>query len=144
MNNAQVAAVLAKIQLGDNRETDAAGLVLAEWVDSIGDLDFDDAVEAVRMHRKESTDYLTPAHVRAGVKRVRELRSPSNDTTPDRFKQLASGEIQSAPKPANWDSMCGAWNDRAAFAREVAVYDRQLLAAGFPAVPSGYGDRWAA
>jgi|GEM_PF-7093495 len=142
MNAEQVAAVVAKIRLGDNRETSRE--VILEWVDSIGDLNFDDAVEAVRMHRKESTDYLTPAHVRAGVRRVRELRSPSNDTTPDRFKQLASGEIQSAPKPANWDSMCAAWNDRAAFAREVAVYDVQLLAAGFPAV-SGYDERkWAA
>jgi len=125
MNSQQVAAVLAKIQLGDNRETDSAGLVLAEWVDSIGDLDFDDAVEAVRMHRKESTEYLLPAHVRAGVRRVRESRSPSSDTTPDRFRQLEAGEIPSAPKPANWDAMCGAWNDPAAFAREVAVYDQQ-------------------
>jgi hypothetical protein len=75
MNAEQVAAVLAKIQLGDNRLTDSAGLVLAEWVDSIGDLDFDDAVEAVRMHRQESTVYLQPAHVRANVRRVRDLRA---------------------------------------------------------------------
>jgi hypothetical protein len=74
VNNQQVAAVLAKIQLGDNRETDAAGLVLAEWVDSIGDLDFDDAVEAVRMHRRETTVYLQPAHVRANVRLLRARR----------------------------------------------------------------------
>jgi hypothetical protein len=140
VNNQQVAAVLAKIQLGDNRETDAAGLVLAEWVDSIGDLDFDDAVEAVRMHRRETTDYLTPAHVRTNVKRVRAARTPSNDTTPDRFKQLEAGVIPSAPKPANWDAMCAAWNDRAAFAREVAIYDAQLTAAGFAPTEA----RWAA
>jgi hypothetical protein len=129
VNAAQVAAVVAKIRLGDNRETSRE--VILEWVDSIGGLDFDDAVEAVRMHRKESTDYLTPAHVHSNVKRVRAARTPSNDTTPDRFKQLEAGVIPSAPKPANWDSMCAAWNDPVAFAREVAVYDAQLVAAGF-------------
>jgi len=70
MNNAQVAAVLAKIQLVDNRETDAAGLVLAEWVDTIGDLEFADAVEAVRMHRRNSLEYLQPNHVRERVRLI--------------------------------------------------------------------------
>ena len=70
MNSQQVAAVLAKIQLGDNRETDAAGLVLAEWVDTIGDLDFEWAIEAVRMHRRTSTAYLMPAHVRENVRLI--------------------------------------------------------------------------
>ena len=141
MNSQQVAAVLAKIQLGDNRETDAAGLVLAEWVDSIGDLNFDDAVEAVRMHRKESTEYLLPAHVRAGVRRVRELRSPSNDSTPVSEFADSSG----APKPENFDAMCAAWADPVQFAREVAVYNSQLLAAGFPVVVGRYDERkWAA
>jgi hypothetical protein len=67
---AQVAAVLAKIQLGDNRETDAAGVVLAEWVDTIGDLDYQDAIEAVRMHRKSSTVYLQAAHIRENVRLI--------------------------------------------------------------------------
>jgi hypothetical protein len=138
VNAAQVAAVVAKIRLGDNRETSRE--VILEWVDSIGDLDFDDAVEAVRMHRRETTDYLTPAHVRTNVKRVRAARTPSNDTTPERFKQLEAGVIPSAPKPENWDSMCAAWNDPAAFAREVAVYNAQLIAAGFAPTEA----RWAA
>jgi hypothetical protein len=82
VNAAQVAAVLAKIQLGDNRETDAAGVVLAEWVDTIGDLDYQDAIEAVRMHRKSSTVYLQAAHIRENVRlivlrRERELRVSS-------------------------------------------------------------------
>ena len=70
MNSQQVAAVLAKIQLGDNRETDDGGLVLAEWVDTIGDLDFEWAIEAVRMHRRTSTAYLMPAHVRENVRLI--------------------------------------------------------------------------
>lgn len=71
MTITQVAAVLAKVQLGDNRDIDAKGLVLAEWEDAIGDLDFAEAIEAVRMHRKFSTDYLMPAHIVANVKLIR-------------------------------------------------------------------------
>ena len=74
MNATEAATVLAKIQLGDNRDIDAAGLVLAEWIDSIGDLDFADAVEAVRMHRKLSTAYLLPAHLRENVRLIRSRR----------------------------------------------------------------------
>ena len=74
MNNSQVAAVLAKIQLGDNREIDAQGIVLREWHESIGDLKFEDAIEAVRLHRRESTAYLTPNHIRVGAQRARDAR----------------------------------------------------------------------
>ena len=74
MNNSQVAAVLAKIQLGDNREIDAQGIVLREWHESIGDLKFEDAIEAVRLHRRESTAYLTPNHIRVGAVRARDAR----------------------------------------------------------------------
>jgi len=70
MNAEQVAAVLAKIQLVDNRETDDKGLVLREWVHLIGDLDFDDAIEAVRMHRRNSSEYLQPHHVRERVRSI--------------------------------------------------------------------------
>ena len=66
MNSEQVATVLARVQVGDNRVVDE--LVLADWEDTIGDLPFDAAIEAVRMHRRDSTAYLTAAHVRANVK----------------------------------------------------------------------------
>ena len=133
MNKLEVAKLLTAASAIDNRKIQDE--TVEAWYAVLHAYDYADCAEAVRQHFEESTEYLLPAHVRAGVRRVRELRSPSNDTTPDRFKQLASGEIQSAPKPANWDLMCAAWNDRAAFAREVAVYDRQLIAAGFPTVP---------
>lgn len=70
MNIQETAAVLAKIKLGDNREVDSAGLVLREWHDAIGDLEYRDAVEAVVMHRKDSISYLLPAHVRANVRLI--------------------------------------------------------------------------
>ena len=74
MNAEQVALVLAKIQLGDNREIDSQGLVLREWHESIGDLKFEDAIEAVRLHRRESSVYLTANHIRVGAVRARDAR----------------------------------------------------------------------
>lgn len=74
MNIQETAAVLAKIKIGDNREVDSKGLVLREWHEAIGHLNFGDAIEAVAMHRRESTDYLLAAHVVANVKRVRAAR----------------------------------------------------------------------
>lgn len=70
----ETAAVLAKIKLGDNRQVDNAGLVLNEWHDAIGDLDYLDAIAAVVLHRRESTDYLMPAHIRIGARRAKEAR----------------------------------------------------------------------
>jgi len=70
----ETAAVLAKIKLGDNRQVDNAGFVLNEWHDAIGDLEYSDAIAAVVLHRRESTDYLMPAHIRIGAKRAKEAR----------------------------------------------------------------------
>lgn len=88
MNAEQVATVLAKVQLGDNRDVDA--LVLEEWIDTIGDLHFDDAIAAVRMHRKESTEYLTVAHIRRNVRRVRDEQERAERVVRARqFKAIA-------------------------------------------------------
>ena len=131
MNAEQVAAVVAKIRIGDNRETSPE--VILEWLDTIGDLNFDDAIEAVRMHRRESTEYLSAAHIRANVKRLQAARNPSNDTTPAKWREIeASGK--SAPKPDNFEALTAAWNDPVAWAREIAVYDAQLRLAGFEPV----------
>lgn len=65
--------MLAKIQLGDSRTVDV--LVLNEWVDSIGFLPFQDTIAAVTLHRRESTDYLLPAHLIRNVKRIQERRA---------------------------------------------------------------------
>jgi len=74
MNYEQTATVLAKIKVGDNREIDAQGIVLREWHESIGDLKFEDAIEAVRLHRRESSVYLTANHIRVGAVRARDAR----------------------------------------------------------------------
>ena len=44
------------------------------WMEIIGDLDFQDAKAAVVKHFQQSTDWLMPAHVRAGVKSIRDKR----------------------------------------------------------------------
>lgn len=53
--------LLAKISLGDNRQVDQ--LVIDDWMETIGFLDYQDAYQAVVAHRRESTEYLMPGHV---------------------------------------------------------------------------------
>jgi hypothetical protein len=119
----ECARVLAKIQLGDNRQADK--LVLAEWFDSIGDLDFQDSIEAVSMHRQESLDYLAPAHIRRNVHAIRTGRAEAQ-------KALDAGVvIEGHPKPTNWEAMCAAYKSPMAFRDEVAIYSQQLVTAGF-------------
>lgn len=73
MNRQETAQVLTKIQLGDNRQVDR--LVLEYWVESIGELDYEDAQAAVLMHRRERPGvWLEPGHVVAGARRAREAR----------------------------------------------------------------------
>ncbi|WP_105033523.1 hypothetical protein [Cryobacterium aureum] len=68
MNADEAGRILARIQLDDNREIDGEGIVLRSWIEKIGDLPFDLAYEAVLMHSRESTAYLTAGHIRANVK----------------------------------------------------------------------------
>lgn len=72
----ECAKLLAKVQLVDNREV--TRLVILEWFDLIGDLDFAAAVDAVREHRRSSTEYLQPAHIVA-IAAVPESRYESID-----------------------------------------------------------------
>lgn len=64
--------LLVRIQADDNR--DVGQVTVASWQQIIGHLDFGDAVEAVVMHRRESADWLMPAHVVRNVARVRARR----------------------------------------------------------------------
>lgn len=84
----EMKVVLAKVQLGDNRQVDKATLL--EWFDTAGFLNGQDALEAVRMHRRESTDYLQPAHLIKNVGRIHEQRGRqvllnSPDSCPHKF-----------------------------------------------------------
>lgn len=81
MNISETAAVLAKIRLIDNREVNE--LVIREWHDAIGHLSYGDAVAAVREHRKNTTDYLQPAHLTRLVDQLRPavLAKPISDAS---------------------------------------------------------------
>lgn len=69
MDIQQTAELLGEIVIGDNRRVDDD--VLMQWHELVGDLDFATAREAVMLHRRESTAWLTAAHVRANVERMR-------------------------------------------------------------------------
>lgn len=70
MNLRETAQLLAKVQLVDNRQVDE--LTVREWHDLLGHIELAHALEAVRMHRRSSSDYLLPAHVARGAALVRE------------------------------------------------------------------------
>lgn len=72
MQPVETAALLSLIALVDRRVVDEA--TVRHWHDLVGDLDFDDACDAVRAHRRGSTDWLQPAHVIAGVRSIRGRR----------------------------------------------------------------------
>jgi len=70
----ELKVVIAKIQLGDNRQVDR--LVLEYWWELIGDLHFEDSLAAVKMHRLEQPGvWLEPGHVKAGARRARDIRA---------------------------------------------------------------------
>lgn len=86
MNLLETGKVLVLVAVVDNRTIDQA--TIAAWHDLIGALDFTDACEAVRAHRRTSTEYLLPAHVIAGVRGIRGARlaarpDPLPDVDPD-------------------------------------------------------------
>jgi len=72
MTPGDTARVLGACALYDNRTTGIADA--AAWHAVIGDLDYDDAMEAVRRHYRDSTDRIMPAHVRRLVKEIRAER----------------------------------------------------------------------
>jgi len=72
MNVQETAQVLAKVKLGDNREV--TQLVIEEWHHTIGHLPYEETIEAVRVHRRDSTEYLMPAHLVRIVARMTESR----------------------------------------------------------------------
>lgn len=67
MNAFEMKRLLAKISLGDNRQVDQ--LVIDDWMETIGHLNYQDAYAAVVTHRRDSTEYLMPGHITRSVYR---------------------------------------------------------------------------
>jgi hypothetical protein len=91
MTPGEVARLLAAAAMFDYRKIEKADA--QAWHFVLGDLDFDDAMEALRRHYAESTERLMPAHVRHGVRAIRDERrrqQPSEvRALPSRFEDDA-------------------------------------------------------
>jgi hypothetical protein len=61
--------LLAKAAVTDHRTVDLVSI--RAWHEIIGHLAYDEVLEALTMHRRESAEYLQPAHIVSGVRRVR-------------------------------------------------------------------------
>lgn len=72
MDLRETANLLRYVNLHDKRLVDE--LVIRDWQDLLGDLEYSDCYQAVREHRMNSTEYLLPVHIRRGAKRFAEAR----------------------------------------------------------------------
>jgi hypothetical protein len=72
VNREEAAQLLALIAMGDNRQNTPEHAVY--WQNLLSDIRFEDAVQALGVHRRESTEYLLPAHIRRLVKAERARR----------------------------------------------------------------------
>ncbi len=106
MNIEETNQLLIRIQVIDNRQIGDSTVIA--WHELVADLDYGLAVEAVKLHQRESTAYLTPAHVRANVKRIlltglgaREDEF-GNRVEPDGPALAAFQRIQSQRKAVEW------------------------------------------
>lgn len=88
MNRAETGRLLTKAAMIDNREVTPA--LVAAWHELLEDVDYADAVQALKHHRATSTEYLVPAHILAGVRRIRADRLERSITTPP---DLADGAV---------------------------------------------------
>lgn len=111
MNRQEANFLLTTIAAGDNRTTDDAAVEY--WYDLLRDIRLEDALEAVTVHRRESTEWLQPAHICRAVKASRHLRlvvsniihEPNGADTVEQdrarrlalVRQAADGQIQPQP-----------------------------------------------
>ncbi len=80
MELSQTAQVYAKVQLFDNRQP-ADRVMLQAWHEVLGHLDYADALEAVAVHMRGSTEYITPAHLVVAAKQSKVNRLAAENKT---------------------------------------------------------------
>jgi hypothetical protein len=98
MDVAQTGLLLARIQVHDNRQIGA--VTIEEWHHDLQGLAYVDALDAVREHRRTSTEYLTANHVIAGVRRIRDRRLDGIDV----YRCAFPGD------PDDWRAELAWWN----------------------------------
>lgn len=96
MNRSHTALVLAKIAALDSRSLDdpkgTTTPILDTWHELIGHLRFEDCMQAVTEHRRESTEWLLPAHI---ITRVKAIRAARIDRIPEADLMRDYGAIES-------------------------------------------------
>lgn len=73
MNKVEVAKLLTRASAMDNRVVTPEAV--EAWFEVLHAVQYDAAVEAVNEHFKSSTEYLLPAHIVSGARRVMDQRS---------------------------------------------------------------------
>lgn len=97
--------LLAKIQLGDNRQVDE--LTIQYWLDTVGDLPLDTALAALKRFRRERPGvYLEPGHLLelAGIapEPITSLTDVTDEVlADDRARMLAAAGVTEAEYAAN-------------------------------------------
>jgi hypothetical protein len=90
MNRSEIAMLLGACAARDQRTV--GDMDVMAWLDDLGDLDFQDAREAVSMHFRESTDRIMPAHIRKLCRIVRDKRRAGQEVA-----KLPPGKTQDDP-----------------------------------------------
>ncbi len=80
MNREEIGHLLTKAAVIDNRTV--TPVLIQSWHELLHDLDYTDAMAALAYHRIHSTEYLVPAHIAAGVRRIRAERIERSITAP--------------------------------------------------------------
>lgn len=82
MNLVETDQLLTVIQNITGRKEPADDAMVIIWQEILADLDYADCVKAVAAHFRESTDYLLPAHIVAGVRAIRNARAEQQHSAP--------------------------------------------------------------
>lgn len=104
MNVTATATVLAKIQAFDRRTAGDSEILV--WHEAIGDLDAADCLEAVTAHYRDSTDWLTPAHIRRHAATAARRRAGQQRQA--QLAQLTTPDGEPLAVPAGVDAASGA------------------------------------
>lgn len=72
ISDTEIEQLISYLRVAQNREFDPEDIMVIS--DALGDLPGSMVLEATRLLVQESTDYITPAHIRARVKRLADAR----------------------------------------------------------------------
>lgn len=116
MNLDEASRVLAKAA-GFDRRTVGQADVLA-WQEALNDIPVDDALQAVTVHYRDTTDWLMPAHVRRHA------------ATIDRDRRRAARELDEHQAIEAYRGQAGPLTDRRAEIRDFVGQVREVLPEG--------------